>query len=454
MAENARIAYILKGFPRLSETFIANEIYLLEMLGLRLELFSVKRGETDKVHNVVKRIRSPLHYLPQTPSVSGHTLLSWLVRHAGQFLPAHAQLLKRRPGAYAKTLASALAMAWRYRAKRFGFRKSIIKEFLQAGHIAAHVAATDDIQHLHGHFCHGATTITWFVSQLTGLPFSFTAHAKDIYQEQLNPGELLQRKLAAAQFITTCTHANYEYLKQLCLQSHKIHAIYHGLDTQSFAPLSASAFKTDTAHTPLILSVGRFVAKKGFLDLIDACAKLKTQGYRFRCLIVGERGDQYGLVRQRIEHLGLQNTVELQNAITQDELKTVYAQTTVFALPCQILADGDRDGIPNVLVEAMAMGIPVVSTPISGIPELVENGVNGLLTPQRDSQALALAIAKLLDDSALRSQLGCAARAKVCREFDAWETTKKLRDLFLASLNEKPIADFNTVPKQHSGVAV
>ena len=447
MADKAQIAYILKGFPRLSETFIANEIFLLEKRGLRLELFSVKRGETAKVHSVVGRIQAPLHYLPQAPSVSGQPLLSWLFRHAGQFLPAHGQLLKSRPWSYVKTLNGAVAMAWRYRAKRFGLRKSIIKEFLQAGYIAAQVLVNSKIQHLHGHFCHGATTITWFVSQLTGLPFSFTAHAKDIYQDQLNPGDLLQRKLAAAQFVTTCTQANYEYLKQLCPQDGKVHAVYHGLDTQSFAPEASQKRPSGDASVPLLLSVGRFVEKKGFLYLVDACAELKTKGYHFRCLIVGERGDQHKPVQQRIQQLRLQDTIRLQNAITQDELKTLYAQTTVFALPCQIVADGDRDGIPNVLVEAMAMHIPVVSTPISGIPELIEHGINGLLTPQRDSPTLARAIAKLLDDPTLRAQLGYAARAKVCREFDAWETSKQLRDLFLASLHKKSAPEFVTLPK-------
>lgn len=425
------VAYILKGFPRLSETFITNEIYLLEQMGMRLRLYSVKPGETEKVHSVVARIQATLHTLPEVASVSGCSLLRWLYQHSPKFKTAHLRLLKRKPWAYVKTFAQVWLMAWRYRPSGLSLRKSIIKEFLQAGAIAADVVDNDSIRHLHGHFCHGATTITWFVSRLTGLSFSFTAHAKDIYQQKLNPGDLLQRKLHAARFVATCTGANVSHLRQMIAETDKVYQIYHGLDTTAFMPPDRGR---DDEQSPLLLAVGRFVEKKGFLYLIEACAQLASAGLRFRCLIIGEVGEQFEAVRQRVEKLNLTDCVVLQNAITQDELKAVYAQATVFALPCQVVADGDRDGIPNVLVEAMAMALSVVSTPISGIPELVENGINGLLVPTRDSQALAQAIEQLLREPALRSRLGANARATVCRDFDSSETTKVLRTLFVEAL--------------------
>jgi glycosyltransferase involved in cell wall biosynthesis len=429
--EDCEIAYILKGFPRLSETFIANEIHLLETLGMKLHLFSVKGGETDKVHSVVAKIRAPLHYLPAVSSVSGTALPLWLLRNLGKFFPTHAGLLRRRPRAYLTTLGAALAMAWRYRPRRLALRKSMIKEFLQAGYIAARIVERPHIRYLHGHFCHGATTITWFASRLTGLPFSFTAHAKDIYQSKLNPGDLLQRKLQVARFVTTCTRANHEYLRRLCDDPDKIHTIYHGLDTRIFTPHTDTG---DAARTPLILAVGRMVEKKGFMTLIEACGILKNAAVRFRCMIVGEDGDQSERLRRRIGELDLADSVTLHHAITQDELRRIYARAMVFALPCQIVGDGDRDGIPNVLVEAMAMQIPVVATPVSGIPELIENDNNGVLVPERNSRALAQALQTLLSDAGLRSRLGEAARAKVCREFDARQTTRGLRDLFLQQI--------------------
>ena len=426
------IGYILKGFPRISETFIANEIHVLERLGVKLQLFSVKHGEVGKTHGVVSKIQAQLSYVPEVTSLSQTNLLVWLYRNLPKFLRSHVQLSKRRPTAYCKTLLAALRMTFRYRPGRFAVPKKVfIKEFLQAGYIALNVLETGRIRHLHGHFCHGATTITWFVSQMTDIPFSFTAHAKDIYQKKLNPGDLLRRKLASAQFVATCTGANHKQLTQLLPERQIVHTIYHGLDTRFFAPVKR---RCDSASTPLILSIGTFVEKKGFPCLIEACARLKQAGINFRCRIVGEAGDQFQQVQQIIRQYELDDTVSLQGSVTQEQLIAIYRQATVFALACQVVGDGDRDGIPNVLVEAMAMGIPVVSTPISGIPELLEDGVNGLLVAERDSVALAGALQRLLGEPELRRQLGAAARKTVCQNFDSHETTAALKDLFVEAI--------------------
>ncbi len=425
------IGYILKGFPRLSEPFIANEIHLLERLGLRLRLFSVKPGEHEQVHDVVHRIGAPITYLPEVDSVSQTPLFVWLRHNLWKFTAAHRELIRLRPLAYTMTLLFALAMCCKYRKAALARpRKVFIKEFLQAGTIALAVLKAPGIRHLHAHFCHGATTIAWYVSRLTGLPFSFTAHAKDIYQTKLNPKDLLPRKLRAAEFVVTCTGANREHLQRLAPGATIVHQIYHGLDTADFAFRQPAGKIAD----PLILAVGRLTAKKGFTHLIEACAELRTAGVAFRCRIVGERGDDLVRVRDRMHELGLADRVELMAAVTQERLKEIYREASVFALPCQIVEDGDRDGIPNVLVEAMAMGVPVVSTPVSGIPELIEDGVNGLLVPPGDSAALSAALRRLIEDEGLGQRLSAAARAKVCREFDAWTTTRRLRDLFLATL--------------------
>ncbi len=427
------IAYIIMGFPRLSETFIANEVHLLESMGLRLRLFSVKQEKEPKSHPVVRAIRARCNYLPRATSLSGHTLPRWLFDNLPRFAAAHRRVARAHPWRYLRTAASALAMSWRYRKSPFALRKVFIKEFLQAGHIARALLDDPSVAHLHGHFCHGVTTITWFVSRLTGLPFSFTAHAKDIYQAELNPGDLLERKLGAARFVATCTAANAAVLRERAPDASVVHTIYHGLDTHYFTPAPRRS-----NPAPLILSVGRFVHKKGFEFLIDACDRLKRRGIRFGCVIVGEPGEAGEAMAAQIRRLSLEGCVQLRSAVTQDMLREIYRDARVFALPCQVMADGDRDGIPNVLAEAMAMGVPVVSTPISGIPELIDADTHGLLVPPADPDALADALQRVLTDDVLHARLSTAGRARICERFDSRRTTIALRDLFLAQMAAAP----------------
>lgn len=422
------IAYILKGFGRSSETFITNEIYLLEQTGLPLSVFSIRKLTGQQQHGVISRIRAPVTYLPEAAPLSEENFLLWLWRNLPGFLGSHWRLFLRRPVAWLLTLGEALGMCMRYRERFFALpRKVFFKEFLQAGYIALQVLETESIRHLHAHFCHGATTITMLASRMCGVPFSFTAHAKDIYQQDLNPGDLLPRKLKRARFAVTCTGANKTHLDRLRAPDTPLHAIYHGLDLSLFVP---SASQPEPQSAPLILSVGRMVEKKGFTYLVEACRILRDQGWQFQCRIVGGIDKYTAQIKRRIEELNLADTVTLHHAVTQEELKEIYARSTLFALPCQVIENGDRDGIPNVLVEAMAMQMPVVSTNISGIPELIEDHINGLLIPQKDAAALAAAIAELLSDPALCQQLGRAARETVCREFDSQTNIQTLRALF------------------------
>jgi glycosyltransferase involved in cell wall biosynthesis len=431
------IGYVLMGFPRLSETFITHEIHLLESLGMELRLFAVKHGDMDKVHDVVARIRAPLTYLPGVTSLSGTNIFAWLWRNLPKYAKQHRRMFMARPGIYLGTLGSALAMSLRYRKSwRAPLRKVFIKEFLQAGHIAAQIIEAGTVRHLHGHFCHGATTITWFVSRLTGIPFSFTAHAKDIYQTDQNPGDLLARKLDAARFVATCTGANTTHLAQRFPSCEHVHTVYHGLDTDYFAPPPSGR---NSGGIPLILAVGRFVEKKGFADLVDACALLKSAGVAFRCLMIGEKGDQSESIRDKIHELGLDAVVTMQGPVTHDDLRRTYHQSAIFTLPCLVAADGDRDGIPNVLAEAMATGLVVVSTAVSGIPELVRDRIDGLMVPERNPQALAAALRQLLQDDALRLRLGAAARERVCQVFDSGKTTLELKALFLDTMRRAEV---------------
>ncbi len=431
--DRGSIGYILKSYPRMSETFIANEIYLLEKLGLKLRLFSILDLSDPQRHAVVDATRAPVSYLPQLTPLNEAPFGAWLRLNAPKFFSSHWRLFKARPGRYAGTLWASIQLAFKHGSGSWlrpepGF----IKEFLQAGHIAEQVLATEGIRHLHAHFCHTATTVAMFTSRLCGLPFSFTAHAKDIHVSALNPGDLLQTKLRRAKFIVTCAKANQLHIAALGVKETPIYNIYHGLDTRRFTP---RAIQMDDSSTPVLLAVGRLVEKKGFPVLIQACRLLKDRGYRFNCQLVSGAGPAAQQVSSLIRELELEDTVEMMPAITQEELREVYQRVTLFTLPCQIAENNDRDGIPNVLVEAMAAGLPVVSTNISGIPELIEHGVSGLLTPQKDASALAQAIADLLDQPDLRRKLGRAAREKVCRSFDAESNILELHRLFLDCLD-------------------
>ncbi len=429
----SKVAYVLKGFPRLSETFIANEVHQLERLGLELRIYSVLNDHEAVVHPVVDAIRAPLTYLPQTTSLSATTLVRWLGENLGPYWRAHAAVLRRRPLAWLGTALLAVRFAWTLGSRQAGSglapKKVFIKEFLQAGWIARDVLRAGDVAHLHGHFCHGVATITWFASRLTGLPFSFTAHAKDIYQTELNPGPLLERKLGAARFVATCTCENARVLRARHPRPDEVHAIYHGLDTDWFSPRVRLARE----EAPLLLAVGRLVEKKGFDRLVDACALLRERGLPFRCRIVGEEGSAGPALRARIAAHGLADQVELQPAMAQDRLRDIYREAAVFALPCRVMEDGDRDGFPNVLAEAMAMGVPVVSTPISGIPEMIDDGVHGLLVDGTPA-SLAAAIERVLTQPALQARLVAAARERIVERFDSRQTTAALRDLFLRQL--------------------
>jgi glycosyltransferase involved in cell wall biosynthesis len=436
------IGYVVMGFPRLSETFISNEVLRLEALGARLRIFSVKRGDPGPGHDSTQRIRAPISYLPPLTSLSGTSLLAWLRMNLGKFRRSQLGLLRARPVAHLATLGAALAMSWRYRRRALGApRKVFIKEFLQAGEIAWQVLQQPSITHLHGHFCHGATTITWFASRLSGRPFSFTAHAKDIYQADQNPGDLLARKLAAARFVATCTDANRVHLASRFPAARQAHTIYHGLDTEYFVPAPGVASPGVATpgvadQPPLILGVGRFVEKKGFRHLVEACGELRARGIAFRCLLVGETGAETPVIEAAIERLQLRDSIQMRGPVPHAQLRDLYAQATVFVLPCLVAEDGDRDGIPNVLAEAMAMGLAVVTTAVSGIPEIVESNVNGLVVAERDSAELARALQQVLGNDAWRQQLGTAARQTILRKFDSRKTTVALKQLFDATTCE------------------
>ena len=403
------IGFILKGYPRLSETFIVNEIVRLEQLGYRLHIFAMRHPGEAKVHDSVRRVRATVTYIPD-----------YFWRFFFSFISANVRLWWNRPGIYWQAFCFAFWRSVRQRSS------STIKRFAQAAYLVQKSLPGTEVAHFHAHFSHGPTTVAYFAGWLTGMRYSFSAHAKDIY---LQEHDFLREKIRRAQFVVTCTEFNRDYLARVGGKEAPVFCVYHGNDLQLFK----SEQTKPSNQQPVILSAGRFVPKKGFPALVQALQQVRQAGWHFHCYIIGG-----GPMKNELEKLvfaaGLRDCVTLLQQMSQTELLSYYRQADIFALACEVQNDGDRDGIPNVLVEAMAMGIPVVSTAISGIPELVENGVSGLLVPEKNPLALAEAIKTLLLHPEMARHLGAAGRAKVERDFDAQRNVEKIGELLRQAL--------------------
>jgi glycosyltransferase involved in cell wall biosynthesis len=428
------IGYVLMGYPRLSETFIASELHRVERAGVSVRLFVLKpveERERGLPHPVVDRIAAVPRYLPDTSSLTA-PLHRWRPRHLKPFWPAIRRVARRRPRGLARALATAGRQALRDRRTPWsGPRKVYVKELVQAIALADVLLDAPEVRHLHAHFAHGTTTVTWHAATIAGLPFSFTGHARDIYAPELNPHGWLRRKLLAARFAVTCTEANVHQLRAIAPQA-EVHLVYHGLNAD-FAHLVDGAPAAPANGRLRVLGVGRLVAKKGFDVLVEACAELRRRDVPFEALIVGQDDKHGDVVRERIAALELGDRVALPGPMGQAELLGEYRRAGVLAMPCRVL-ENDRDGIPNVLVEAMAAGAPVVATGVSGIPELVEHEVNGLLVEPDDPEALADALIRLHEDRELAARLATAGRRTVQERFDGDRLARKLAELFEAAL--------------------
>jgi glycosyltransferase involved in cell wall biosynthesis len=428
------IAYIVNGFPRRSELFIASEIHRLEQQGLRLRTYVIRAGDAGEPHPVVRRIRATPEYLPRWTPVPGTPTYRWLPRNLPRFVPALARTIVRRPLGVLR--AGAFTFDQATRARRASAPASAlpsIKEFLLSVALADRLLAAPDVRHLHAAFAHRPATVAWMASMINGLPFSFTGHAKDIYVPDLNPAGLLARKLAAASFVVTCTEANRRHLHAIAPEA-PIYTIYHGLNADFADLVDAQPLQAPTRRAPdgrlHVLGIGRLVPKKGFDILVESCALLREGGVDVELRIAGGLAEHTDSLRTLISARGLTEHARLVGPCTQAELYAELRGADVFCLPCRVLDNGDRDGIPNVLVEAMASGLPVVTTPVSGIPELIEDGVTGLLVPPDDPTALAGTLLRLLEDPALAERLGCAGQAAVRERFDGDRLAGLLASLF------------------------
>jgi colanic acid/amylovoran biosynthesis glycosyltransferase len=388
-----RIGYVLKMYPRFSETFIVNEILALERAGERLDLFSLRPPVDGRFHESLAEVRAPVTYL----ETDARPLDAWqLLRDGCAELPS-----------LGDHVADVLALPHR--------------DAVGAVQLAMAVRRRG-IGHLHAHFGSIATDVARVSARLAGIGYSFTAHAKDIFHSSVDPAAL-RIKLADASSVVTVSDYNLGYLQTTYGDAaDRVVRIYNGLDLDRFG------FSSPEDRPAVVVGVGRLVEKKGFTHLVDAIAQLVQEGREVRLDLVGV-GAEEGPLRAQVSGLGLQDqdVVRFLGGLPQQQVRQVIQGAAVLAAPCVVGADGNRDGLPTVLLEGMALGTPCVATPVTGIPEVVRPDQTGLLVPPGDVRALARALGRLLDDRRLRGTLAANARALVEREFDVRRTSAELR---------------------------
>ncbi len=397
-SERKAIGYILKRFPILSETFVLNEMLALEARGTELYVFSLERPNDPRYHDGLPLLKARIAYVP------GYSEVSRLRGH-------NARLMKRDKRHYMNVLGHNVR------------GPHTLLRTLQAGYIA-NEARRLGLSHLHAHFAHDATRVAMIAGDFASIPFSFTGHAVDIFRHDVDR-TLLKRKIEKAKAVVTVSDTNKSFLTDLSiLNADKIVRIYNGIDLNRFRPNS---------HQPgkefIILTVGRLVEKKGHDVLIRAVSILRDKRLPVRLQIVG-KGMMRSELDQLIRKLKLQNTVDMLGPLTQSETLERLQEADIFALACIVAADGNRDGLPVSIVEALSCGVPVITTDVTGNREVIDNNFNGLLIARSDPVEFAKAIEKLVNDKTLRSRLAASARPSVIQKFDLTKSVAELDGLF------------------------
>jgi glycosyltransferase involved in cell wall biosynthesis len=415
------VAYLVRSWPRLTQTFVLDEVLALERLGLRLQIFALTRPDDALVQPECRAVRAPVSYL------DGRRGRRAVVDHLLAALAAPARYL-----------GTAWYVATRTEVDR-GYRVSSRAGcFTMAVRLAGRVRA-DRRQgrapaRLHAHFAHDPALVAQLTHRLTGVPWSFTAHARDLWQV---PGGTVAERIASASVTVACCQAGAERLRELAGPElrQRVRLVHHGVDVRRFRPAPR-----DTPRRPgpsRIVSVGRLVDKKGYADLLAACRLLKDRQQGFRLDVYGD-GPLRGRLEAEIARLDLGAEVALLGARPRGDLLPALQAADVFALTPVVTADGDRDGIPNVLLEAMACGLPAVTTRVGGIGEVVTHGRSGLLAPPHDVGAIAGHLLSLLVDREARRRLGEVARRTVVERFDARDASAELADLLAPGARSRP----------------
>jgi len=376
-----RVAYVLRAFPRLSETFILHEVLAQRARGVEVRIFAFERIDDERMHPEAARL------LPEVTFVDAPEPVSWRG-------PAHVPAKQRRWAAAGRRIGRELR-AW---------------------------GAT----HAHAHFAGPAATAACFAAKAAGITFSFTAHAKDIFVDSLDWKWLSWLGAQAHAVVTVCDY-NRRYLRRR-MPDARIVRIYNGVDLDRWA---APARRAGPAVGPVV-TVGRFVRKKGFDILVEALARLRDRGTPLKAVMIGD-GAEFETVKARARELRLGRLVRFPGALTQPEVRRHLHAASMVALPCIVDTDGNQDALPTVLLEASASGVPCVATRVAGVPEIVEDGVTGRVVAPSDVRALADALASLLKSSRRRALMGAAARRRAELRFDQRRASLALARLFAES---------------------
>lgn len=388
MPDNHRIGYVLKMYPRFSETFIVTEIMAREAAGATIEIFSLRPPVDPRFHDTLARVRAPVTYLSRVRRADE----VWERLRAATALPTPSDA------------------TWRL------LLDADPEDASQALDLAAQVRERG-LTHLHAHFASTATTVARLAARLAGVTYSFTAHAKDLFHASVSDDDVVA-KARDAHHVVTISAYNVAHLRAIGASPENVHLVHNGLDLAAFAPRPAAP-RTLGAGDPLrVAAVGRFVEKKGFDVLLDAIALLHRRGEAVHCDLVGA-GEADAALRAQAGDLGLGEAVTFHGPLPQDQVRDVVARADVFAAPCVVGADGNADGLPTVVLEAMALGTPCVTTDVTGLVEAIDDERTGLLVGQHDAVGLADALTRVGRDAELAARLVAGARARVEERFDA-----------------------------------
>ncbi len=407
------IVYVAQFFPYLTETFVYREVEALRQNGFKVITVANRTPEPAKLSE------ESIDFMADTTYVFP---IQW-----GKFILAHLAMLAGRPIQYLKTFASV----------NFRRNEKLRNRIRTLGHFAggvylAHQVQDSGAQHVHAHFSVNAATIGMVMADFLGVGFSFTVH-NNIFTDQL----ILKKKLKAADFIVSISEFSKQYLLDFAPEQRdlekKFHIVHCGISPESFERKNGFA----SSEIPLVFSVSNHAERKGYPYLVEACRILKEKGYRFQC-VIGGAGPQFELLQQLIKAHQLGDVVKLPGTIFQEELRDYLERAAMFVLPCVVAEDGDMDGIPVVLMEAMAMQVPVISTTVSGVPELITHNQTGLLTSEKNAEALAEAIERYLQEPAFARKLGVAGRKTIENGYNIHVSTQQLETLFKSYLSMSP----------------
>lgn len=431
-----RVAYMMSRFPKITETFVLFEMLAVEREGVEVEVYPLLRARNTATHPEGATVWGKFRELLRPPAAAAamHPEARPFVERAHytplfslSILAANLRALVHRPGRY----LSALGTLIRANFGSLNYLLGGLALFPKTVYLAQHMER-NGITHLHAHFGNHPAAMAWVIHRLAGIPYSFTAHGADIQVDQ----HMLREKVRDAAFVATISNYNVEFLVECCGEEarERLRVVRCGVDTEVFHPASdderAESVGGETEPRPLrIVCVGTLYEVKGHTYLVSACERLRQRGFPFHCELVGD-GPLRGALQQQVEQAGLSEQVKFLGRRTRDEIAALLRQADVLVAPSIPTTSGRREGIPVVLMEAMASGLAVVGTQISGIPELVEHQVNGWLCPPRDPEALAEAFQQLGTRRAWLRQLGVAARAKVLREYHLPTNARRLISLF------------------------